>query len=156
MLTITKADSEVGVSLADRLGLTINKREGHDLAGPCIACQSSDAFRLHIHTGFAHCYSCHRKWSPFQLAEVVTGDRGQAKAILVELGLFKPSADGNGKAPPLDPITAIARQKGVTSDSLQVFGAKYSTTTSIEFPCYGPDGKQCTTFSISTNTTALG
>lgn len=152
MLTITKADSEVGVALAERLGLALAKREGHDLAGPCIACKSSDAFRLHIHTGVAHCYSCNAKWSPFQLAEAVTGDRGQAKAILVDLGLFKPSANGNGKAPPLDPITAVARQKGVTTESLQEFGAKYSTTTSIEFPCYGPDGKQCTTFSISTKT----
>ncbi|MEX2168091.1 MAG: hypothetical protein WD851_02170 [Pirellulales bacterium] len=152
MLIVSNPESETGVMLAERLGLALCKREGHDLAGPCIVCQSSDAFRLHTQKGVAQCYSCCGKWSPFQLAEVVTGDRRQATALLVELGLFKPSADENGQASPLDPIASIARQKGVTAESLRAFGAKGVTTTAIEIPCYGPDGKQCTTFSISTKT----
>ena len=61
------ASRDMGVILASRLGLPLKKREGHDLAGPCIACKSSDAFRLHIETGVAHCFSCDNKWSPFQL-----------------------------------------------------------------------------------------
>ncbi len=67
MLTLPSPDSEVGVVLASRLGLKLAKREGHDLAGPCITCKSSDAFRLHIHSGVAQCFSCGGKWSPFKL-----------------------------------------------------------------------------------------
>jgi len=63
--------------------------------GPCIACKSGDAFRLHVQTGVAQCYSCGGKWSPFQVAEAVTGDREQAKNLLVEIGLFNPGPDGN-------------------------------------------------------------
>jgi len=122
----------------------------HDLAGPCIACNSSDAFRLHMHTGVAQCYSCGAKWSPFQVAETVIGDREQAKNLLVELGLFKPSPDGNGQAVRTDPVDFIARHKGVTADSLRAFGATIIAQTTIQFPCYGPNGQLCTTFSIST------
>ncbi len=149
-------DSQIGLLLAERLGLSLPKREGHDLAGPCIACKSSDAIRLHIQTGVAQCYSCGGKWSPFQVAEAVTGDREQAKNLLVELGLFKPSLNGNGQAVPSDPIDAIAKQKGVTADALKAFGAKVLTDTKIEFPGYGPDCEQCTTFSISTKVGTKG
>ena len=77
-----------GVVLAERLGLIVSKREGHDLAGPCIACQSSDAFRLHQESGVAQCYACGGSWSPFQVAVTVLRDREQAKAVIIELGLF--------------------------------------------------------------------
>lgn len=76
----------VGRELANRLGLRLPKREGHDLAGPCISCKSSDAFRLHQDSGVAHCYSCQASWSPFQVAELILSDREQAKRLLVELG----------------------------------------------------------------------
>ena len=148
-MTSLDHDSEQGISLAKRLGLGLNKREGHDLAGPCIACKSSDAFRLHMQSGVAQCYSCGGKWSPFQLAETVTGDPEQAKSLLVEIGLFIPDAEENRKSTPPDPIVLIARQKGITPDSLQAFGAKVVSPTTIHLPCYGPDGKPCTLFSIS-------
>ena len=151
MTVIVGKDSQIGVALASRLGLALNKREGRDLAGPCIACKSSDAFRLHMQTGVAQCYSCGSKWSPFQVAEAVTGDRERARSLLVDLGLLKPDTERNGQAAPQDPIEVVARQKGVTADSLRAYGAKVITGTKIEFPCYGPDGKPCTTFSISTN-----
>ena len=150
MLIVPSKDGEIGVTLASRLGLALNKREGHDLAGPCIVCKSSDAFRLHMHSGVAQCYSCGGKWSPFQLAETVTGDREQTKNLLVEIGLFKPDPEENGKATPPDPIALIARQKGITPDSLRAFGTKVISPTTIHLPCYGPDGKPCTRFSIST------
>lgn len=152
MLIVPGPKSDVGVALASRLGLALDKREGHDLAGPCIACKSSDAFRLHMHTGVAQCYSCGGKWSPFQLAEAVVRDRNQAKNLLVELGLFKPGPEGNGQPVPADPIETIARQKGVTAESLRAFGAKVISPTTIHLPCYGPDGKPCTRFSISSKT----
>lgn len=154
MLMVPGRNGEIGVTLAGRLGLALNKREGHDLAGPCIACKSSDAFRLHVETGVAQCYSCGGKWSPFQVAEVVLGNREQAKQLLVDIGLFKPDAES--KTAPSDPIESIARQKGVSADSLRAFGAKVVSPTKIEFPCYGPDGKQCTTFSIATKAGTKG
>jgi hypothetical protein len=140
--------------LVDRLGLSANKREGHDLAGPCIACQSSDAFRLHIDTGVAHCFSCNGKWSPFQVAETVLGNRELAKSLLVELGVFQSPAKGNGQtatppSPPQDPIQVIARQKGISPESLQAFGAKALTPNTVRLPAFGPDGKQCTHFDLS-------
>ena len=150
MMIVLGPNGEIGVTLAGHLGLALTKREGHDLAGPCITCKSSDAFRLHMQTGVAQCYSCGGKWSPFQLAEVVTGDREQAKNMLVEIGLFKPGLDGNGQAPHSDPVESIAKQKRITADSLRAFGAKVVTPYSIQIPCYGPDGKPCTAFTLST------
>ena len=141
-------NSELGVALAARLGLELDRREGHDLAGPCIACKSSDAFRLHAQTGVAHCFSCGGSWSPFDLTKAVT-DHDTAKQVLVELGHFKSNGEANGQAVS-DPIAAIALQKGVTAESMRAFGAKEVSDTKVEFPCYGPDGKQCTTFTIST------
>ena len=93
-------DSQIGIVLANRLGLCLNKREGHDLAGPCIACKSSDAFRLHDETGVAQCYSCGGKWSPFQVAESGSAIGSKAKQLLVEIGLFKPDPESNGGARP--------------------------------------------------------
>lgn len=140
-------DSQIGVELANRLGLQINRREGHDLAGPCIACKSSDAFRLHQQTGIGFCYSCQGKWSPFQIAETVLRDREKAKALLFEVGVFKATA--NNSTPVTDPIVAIARQKGITPESLQTFGAQAVSASMVRLPAYGPDGKSCTTFSMS-------
>jgi len=140
-------NGKMGVELASRLGLQISRREGHDLAGPCIACRSSDAFRLHQQTGVGHCYSCQGKWSPFQVAETVLGDRERAKALFVELGIFQPK--GNGVPGPGDPIEIIARQKGITTESLLAFGAQAISATAIRLPAYGPDGKPCTTFTMT-------
>ena len=150
MLTVTGQGGQIGIALANSLGLALNKRERHDLAGPCIACQSSDAFRLHTETGVAHCFSCHGKWSPFQLAETVLGDRVQAKNLMVELGIFQPETEANGQATNPDPIETVARQKGVLAESLRAFGAKTVNATKILLPGFGPDGKACTHFSIST------
>lgn len=141
-------NSELGVALAARLGLKLDKREGHDLAGPCIACKSSDAFRLDIHKAIAHCFSCGGSWSPFDLAKAVT-DHDTAKNVLVELGHFKSNGEAHGQVKS-DPIATLALQKGVTADSLRAFGAKEVSDTKVEFPCYGPDGKQCTTFTMAT------
>lgn len=145
-------DSQVGVLLASRLGLKIAKQEGHDLAGPCIACQSSDAFRMHRQSGVAQCYSCGSKWSPFQVAEAVLGNRDAAKAVMVELGLFKPAPSLGGQpasTDPPDPIAVIAKAKGVTPESLRVFDAKAVTPYTVRLPAYGPDGTPCTHFDIS-------
>lgn len=147
-MLMPNSNDELGVALAARLGLKLDKREGHDLAGPCIACKSSDAFRVHAETAVAHCFSCGGKWSPFDLAKAVT-DHDTAKKVLVELGHFKSNDEANGQVKS-DPIAAIALQKGVTVDSLRAFGVKEVSDTKVEFPCYGPDGKQCTTFTIAT------
>ena len=137
--------------LASRLGLTTTKREGRDLVGPCIACNSSDAFHLHQDEGVAHCFSCNGKWSPFQLAERVLGGRELAKSLMVELGIFQPLQKGNGQTTvtPQNPIESIARQKGISPESLLVYGAKKITPSTVRLPAYGPDGKQCTHFDLS-------
>lgn len=137
-------NSQIGIELASRLGLRLNTREGHDLAGPCIACNSRDAFRLQQQTGIGHCYSCQGEWSPFQVAETVFGDRERAKELLVEMGIFQTKT--NNTTPATDPVKTIAHQKGVTPDSLRVFGAKEVSPSAIRLPAYGPDGKSCTTF----------
>src|SRR5438876_9336603 len=115
MTVSVNLNSHIGVELASRLGLRLNRREGHDLAGPCIACTSSDAFRLHEQTGVGHCYSCQGKWSPFQVAETVLGDRERAKTLCVELGICQPNPNANSV---IDPLAAIAQQKGITPESL--------------------------------------
>lgn len=125
-------DDGRGAQLAARLGLVLPKRQGHDFAGPCIACESSDAFRLHTQSGVAQCNSCGGKWSPYQLAEAVTRDREQAKRFLVEVGIFEPRDDGNGQAATGDPIACIARQKGITAEALRAFGAKPTSPTTLE------------------------
>ncbi len=154
MTVSVNLNSGIGVELASRLALRLNRREGHDLAGPCIACKSSDAFRLHQQTGVAQCYSCGGKWSPFRVAETVLQDRERAKALLVEMGVFR--AKGDSSTVSIDPIVAIARQKGNTPESLRAFGAQAVSTTAIQLPAYGPDGKRCTTFSISTEVGSHG
>src|SRR5262249_4606638 len=74
-------------------------------------------------------------------------DREQAKTLLVEIGVFQQRGASTGLAG--DPVEAIARQKGITSDSLKAFGAKVVSTTSIRLPAYGSNGKACTTFSMN-------
>ena len=133
-------DSHVGIVLANRLGLRVKKHEGHDLAGPCITCQSSDAFRMHRQTGVAYCYSCGGKWSPFQVAEAILGNRDAAKAVMVELGLFEPSPSTSNQAASKvlpDPIAVIAKAKGISPESLRVFGAKAITPYTVRLPAYG-------------------
>jgi hypothetical protein len=147
-------NNRLGAELAQRLGLQLSRREGHDLAGPCVTCTSSDAFRLHQRTGVAQCYSCGGKWSPFQVAEAVLRDRERVKALFVEMGIFQPKA--NSAAPAMDPTEAIARQKGITPESLRAFGAQAVSASAIRLPAYGPDGKSCTTFSISTKVGTQG
>jgi hypothetical protein len=151
MSVLIDHDSQIGVALAARLGFGEYKREGHDLAGPCVACNSSDAFRLHQQSGVAHCFSCGARWSPFQLAEHVLGDRQQAKQLMVDLGAFKPETEppinGATSAVP-DPVGMIARQKSISRASLVAYGAKPMTTDSIFLPAFGPDGSQCTHFRL--------
>jgi hypothetical protein len=146
MTVSVHVNSHIGIELASRLGLRL-RREGHDLAGSCIACKSSDAFRLHQQTGVAHCFSCQGKWSPFRVAEAVLRDPEQAKALLVEMGVFQQS--GTSASHVGDPVEAIARQKGIAPEALKAFGAKAVSTIGIRLPAYGPDGKACTTFSMS-------
>ena len=86
---------------------------------------------------------------------MLLGDREQAKALLVELDILQPaigkSDQGSAvKTAPPDPIVAIAKQKGVTSVSLQAYGAEVITPNTIHLPAYGPGGSQCTHFSMTT------
>lgn len=140
-------NGQFGIELAGRLGLQLNRREGHDLAGPCISCRSTDAFRLHQQTGVAYCYSCQGKWSPSQVAETVLGDPKYAKALLAEMGVSRTGT--HNPAAGTDPVETIARQKGISSEALRAFGAQAVSASAIRLPAYGSDGKPCTTFSMA-------
>jgi hypothetical protein len=142
-------DGAIGIQLGQRLGLQLPKRQGHDMAGPCVACQSSDAFRLHTETGVAHCFSCGAGWSPFSLAERVLGDREQACALMIEIGIFPPGR--NREHAPADPMELIARKKGVSATALIAYGASRIDSTRIALPAYGPNGVACSSFSMSTH-----
>ena len=114
---MTSPDRQIGIELANRLGLSLNRREGHDLAGPCIACKSSDAFRLHQQIGLGHCFSFQGKWAPFQVAETVFRDQERAKALFVEMGVFQQNGNSSSANNSVDSVEAIARQKNLTPDS---------------------------------------
>ena len=151
MSAVTNTDRQTGTILAERLGLTITKTEGHDLAGPCIACKSSDAFRLHQDEGVAQCYSCGGKWSPFQVAETVLGNCEQAKQLFIDMGIFKPIPETGGLVEMVDdPVDVIARQKHVPVESFRAYGATKASPLTISIPAYGPDGSACTTMTLST------
>lgn len=149
-MTAINPSSNLGGVLAERLGLNILRHEGHDLVAPCLACQSSDAFRLHREIGVAQCYSCGSKWSPFQVAEAVLGDRAQARDLMVELGVMEPSSPFNRHIPSAaDPIQMIAAQKGIKPESLVAYGASMVNLAAIRLPAYGADGATCTTFTMT-------
>lgn len=158
----TNGKHGVGTVLAAKLGLTLGKREGHDLAGACVACESSDAFRVHMESGVAHCYACQGGWSPFDLAKVVLKDAKAAHSMMVDLGVFEPSANGNGraakstpaKAP--DPIGEIARMKSVPRESLVAYGATVHSPKEVRLPVYGPDGTQISYFRLFTHPESKG
>lgn len=141
-------DGNLGVELANRLGLSGLKRQGKELVGPCPACPSSDAFNLNAQEGVSHCFSCNRAWSPLQLAEEVLRDRDAAKQAMIDLGVFEKNR--NGRAAPADPLETIARQKSVPRDSLVAYGAVEVRSDAIQLPAYGPDGEQCSTCTLKT------
>jgi putative DNA primase/helicase len=147
------AETSRGALLAERLGIESLGREGHNVKAACVSCDSSDAFRVHQDTGVAFCHSCNGRWSRLQLAEHILGDRRAAWSLLEELGLEQPRHrtnghhDGNGK--PVDPIEAIAKAKHVTADALRAYGATV-TDGKVLLPAYDPDGKQCSTFTLTT------
>jgi hypothetical protein len=147
-----------GIQLAERLGLSIKKREGHDLVGPCIACASSDAFRLHVDTGVGHCFSCEGGWSPFDVAKTVLKDVDTSKSLMIELGIFEPLQNGkqsrDGRRKPrmvADPIDEIARMKCVSRQSLVIYGAKKHSAKEIHVPVYGADGTPISYFRLVTS-----
>src|SRR5260370_902779 len=80
-----------------------------------------------------------------RVAERGLRDRGRAKALLVEMGVFQASGNSTSGNHTVDPVAAIAQQKGITPESLRAFGAQAVSASGIKLPAYGPDGKPCTT-----------
>jgi hypothetical protein len=144
--------TEPGTVLAERLGIESLGNEGHDLKAACVSCDSSDGFRIHREKGIAHCYVCQAKLSPLKLAETMLGDQRAAWDLLVDVGLEKPRqyGNGNGHAAPCDPVEAIARAKRIPLESFKTFGAKASAPNCVTLPAYGPDGAECTKFTLWT------
>lgn len=154
------SQSSLGVALAAKLGLSFPKRDGHDLAGACIVCDSSDAFRLHSETGVAFCYACNTGWSPFEVAKTVVKDAEAAKSMMIDLGVFDRPTNGNGQygqaKASSDAISEIARMKSVSRESFVVYGAKVHSAKEIRLPVYGPDGSAISYFRLFTAPSAKG
>ncbi len=139
-----------GAALAERLGLTIIGREGHDVKTACPCCDSSDGFRVHSETGVAFCFVCQEKFSRLKLATKILGDEQAAWKLLEEIGLEQPRHVGNGYAngsAPMDVLAIVARQKSVTPEALAAFGGE-AQRGAVVFPMFGPDGQQCSTFTL--------
>lgn len=142
-----------GERLCERLGLTVVGREGHDVKCACVACQSSDAMRVHTVTGVAQCYSCGRSWSPLRLVDAVQGEGPGSWEVLFETGVEQ-RKNGKGAsnpqarkaevetAPPpssgspsttngrpkaytdAEKMAEVAAAKGVSVEALKAFGAR--------------------------------
>jgi hypothetical protein len=157
------ATHEPGRMLAELLRLTIVGTEGHDLKVACVSCMSSDGGRVHKDDGRYFCFVCQKRLNAFDLCKVVLQDHEAAKRIMHETGLFpelveagKGGANGNGhaaagKAQPMTPeqvLEAVAKAKGVTAAALKAYGA-HVHGNSVAFPVFGPDGKPCSTFTMT-------
>ncbi|MEQ9379381.1 MAG: hypothetical protein RJP95_00850 [Pirellulales bacterium] len=154
MTTNVEDKKVIGVALAKRLGLKVDKVEGHDLAGPCISCKSSDAFRLHKHKGIAHCYSCDGRWSPYQVALKVLKDRKKAMSLMSELEIALKSTRVPVVVEPSceqDALCTIADQKHVDPEAFEAYGAEIVNSTRIEFPLFDPDGDACSSYQLFTD-----
>ena len=65
-----------------------------------------------------------------------------------ELGFFEDHTGPQGAPVPVDPIEAVAREKGVSSEGLKAYGAE-PKDGKVVLPMYGPDGEQCSRFTLS-------
>lgn len=141
-----------GSRLASLLGLTIIGSERHDLTGPCVlGCQSSDAFRLHENSGISQCYSCHAKSNAYDLCVKIVGAE-RAESVMIEAGLFKPRQIATPVAG--DVLGKLAAEKRCSAESLKKFGAKVEGGT-VVIPMFGPDLKNCSTFSMRPGATDI-
>jgi len=159
-----------GRALAERLRLTVVGDEGHDLIVGCIACQSSDAGRVHVDSGIYHCFSCGKDLSAFDLTKIVLGHDAAIQAM-IDAGLFEPErprgagregSNGNGRPagdnghavalPGETIIHTIARLKGVTAAGLRAYGAREDFHI-LRIPEYGADGRACSEFWLSQSET---
>lgn len=122
---------------------------------PCPRCGGDTRFRAFAdvdQTGGVICHHCHdgetepRNGDGIAAIQWLLGcDFPEAVARLAEHVGLSPS---NGKpAKLLDPLESLARDKRVSVDGFLAFGATIDGRN-VAFPCYGPDGEQCTTFRI--------
>jgi len=144
------ANSGRGVVLAERLGIAILGREGHDLRCSCVCCTSSDAGRIHSDSGTYNCYACKAGLSRLQLAIQILGNEASAWQLLEDIGLEQSRRSNANTATeqPVNLLEAIAGKKGVQPASLIAYGAMVIPSGSVILPMFGRDGKQCSTFRI--------
>lgn len=141
----TQSGAGLGHRLAEQLSIEILGTEGHDLRIPCPnpTCSSSDAGRIHQTKGVASCYSCGGAWSPFQLAELVLGDRQQAKAVMVELGIFepgkKPAKHQNGSHKKMPPTSRVKKKPDMAKSGVPTLAPETDSTEHM--PCFNSAGK---------------
>lgn len=117
---------------------------------PCPKCGGTDRFRMiNVDEGALFCNQCFNKHCGDGLAALgwLTGKSlfHVCRDVAAYLGL------SNGKADPVDIVTATARAKGVSVESLKAYGAREGlrgNLTVCSIPLYDWQGKQFATFDI--------
>lgn len=116
---------------------------------PCPKCGGTDRFRMiDGDAGALFCNQCFSEKNGDGIAALqwlLGVDFQTALNMLADhLGM----ALGNGRhAVPVDPLEAIARQKGISAESLKAFGAK-AVDGAVVVPMFGPDGQQCSSMTL--------
>ena len=158
----THGSDGAGRRLADQLWLTIVRQDGNDLRCNCPYCPSHDSFGIDINSAVWHCFACGRGGSGYDLALHCTGDKEQAKAVMVTVGLFEenwqpptaigPEPSGNGDIEPADVIERWATAKGTTAEGFRAFGASpmKSDPEGIKFQLIDADGKPVSHYTLTT------
>lgn len=115
---------------------------------PCPKCGGTDRFRIiDKERGALFCGQCFDKQNGDGLAALqwLTGLQFPEVVRMV--------ADyvGTGQtSQAIDPLTLVARQKRVKPESFKAYGAEIQAGA-VVFPCYGPTGERCSTFSLWPN-----
>ena len=149
---MSRGTTERGAALANRLGLKVVRRDGHDLRVRCVHCGSNDNGHIDRDSGVYNCWSCHHGLSAFDLAKVILNDKEAAKRLMIDLGMF----DDLGPAPTTNghPITteeaflAVCQAKRVPADAWRKYGA-IADHGGVRVPMFGPDGEPCSSIHIT-------
>lgn len=117
---------------------------------PCPKCGGTDRFRaIDPDAGALFCNQCFREKNGDGFAATQWLLNCDFRAALEKTADYLGwSTSGNGRSAPTDPLECIARQKRVDPHALKRFGATVEKSKVI-FPAYGPDGQQCTTFTLA-------
>lgn len=119
---------------------------------PCPKCGGKDRFRyIDDQAGAVFCNQCFPKKNGDGIAALqwASGDTFPvvAKRLADYLGIQNGNGKNHGNGQQIDPLELLATKKRCPVESLKRYVAKVNGPR-VEFPVYGPDGVQCSTFTI--------